>query len=246
MDRTEGRGWPMSEWAARVRDNWLRVQERIDRACRRSGRSPEDVTVVAVTKYLDVDEMRQLLELGFEHVGENRAQAAVKKWEQLGERGTWHFIGHLQTNKVKDVLGRFHYIHSLDRLSLAQELDKRAAKAGEPVTCFLQVNVSGEATKSGVPPDEVKRFVEAIGKLQYIRVVGLMTMAPKTDDPETTRPIFRRLRELRDEVQAMGIPNVPAKHLSMGMSGDFEVAVEEGATFVRLGQILYDATGKGG
>lgn len=236
----------MNGWSAQVRDNLLRIQERIERACRRSGRSPNDVTLLAVTKYLDAEHMRQLLDLGVEHVGENRVQAAVVKWQQLGERGTWHFIGHLQTNKVRDVLGRFQYIHSLDRLSLAQELDKRAGKAGTPVSCFLQVNVSGETTKSGLNPQEVKHFVEIIGNMKYIRVIGLMTMAPKTDNPKETRPVFRRLRELRDEVRAMGVPNVPVEHLSMGMSGDFEVAVEEGATFVRLGQILYETTGRGG
>lgn len=229
----------MNDWTVQVRDNLLRIQERIERACHRSGRSPADVTLVAVTKYLDVEHMRLLLELGVEHVGENRAQAALEKWRHLGDRGTWHFIGHLQTNKVKNVLGRFQYIHSLDRLSLAQELDKRAAQAGTTVSCFLQVNVSGETSKSGVHPQEIKGFVESLGNMKYIRVIGLMTMAPKTDNPEETRPVFRRLRQLRDEVQAMGVPNVSAEHLSMGMSGDFEVAVEEGATFVRLGQILY-------
>lgn len=232
----------MNGWIEQVRGNWQRVLERIEQACRRSGRSPDEVTVIAVTKYLEVEQMRWLFELGVEHVGENRVQAAKPKYDHLGDRGTWHFIGHLQTNKVRDVVGRFAYVHSLDRLSLAQELDKRAAKMGIPVNCFLQVNVSGEETKSGINPQEVKPFVETIGNMKYIRVIGLMTMAHRTDDPEETRPVFRRLRELRDEVRAMGIPNVPAEHLSMGMSGDFEVAVEEGATFVRLGQILYPAT----
>jgi len=235
----------LSDWIDQVRDNLLRIQERIERACRRSGRSPTDVTVIAVTKYLDIEQMSRLLDLGVAHVGENRVQAAMAKYQKLGERGTWHFIGHLQTNKVRDVVGRFSYIHSLDRLSLAQELDKRATISGKPVECFLQVNVSGEETKSGINPQDVMHFVETLGNMKYIRVIGLMTMAHKTGDPEETRPIFRRLRELRDKVREMGIPNVPATHLSMGMSGDFEVAVEEGATYVRLGQILYH-TGRGG
>jgi len=236
----------MNDWSIQVRDNLFRIQERIEKACLRSGRKPADVTVIAVTKYLDAEHMGMLLDLGVEHVGENRVQAAIEKFQRLGDRGTWHFIGQLQTNKVRQVLGRFTYIHSLDRLSLAQELDKRAARMQTPVNCFLQVNVSGEATKTGLSPQEVKGFVETIGNLKYIRVIGLMTMAPMTENPEETRPVFRRLRQLRDEVSAMGVPNVPAEHLSMGMSGDFEVAVEEGATFVRLGQILYQTSGKGG
>ncbi len=236
----------MNRWASQTRDNLARVRERIEAACLRSGRSPHEVNLLAVTKYLDLDKMRQLLELGVEHVGENRVQSAVPKWQQLGQRGTWHFIGHLQTNKVRDVIGRFQYIHSLDRLSLAHELDKRAAKMDVPVSCFVQVNVSGETSKNGISPAEVMGFVEKIGNMKYIRVVGLMTMAPMVNNPEEARPIFRRLREIRDQVQEMRIDNVPAEHLSMGMSGDFEVAVEEGATFVRLGRILYEPMARGG
>jgi len=235
----------MNAWESMVRSNLERVLERIEAACLRSGRSPQEVKLVAVTKYLGLDEMRRLFQLNVEHVGENRVQSALPKWQQLGDQGTWHFVGHLQTNKVRDVIGRFQYIHSLDRISLAQELDKRAASTGVPVSCFVQVNVSGEASKYGLDPQEVLNFVEKIGNMKYIRVVGLMTMAPIVENPEEARPVFRRLREIRDQVREMQIANVPAKHLSMGMSGDFEVAVEEGATFVRLGRILYQPMGGG-
>ncbi|GAB6935894.1 YggS family pyridoxal phosphate-dependent enzyme [Calditerricola yamamurae] len=215
------------------------VKRRIQEACRRSGRREDEVTLVAVTKYVDAETVRALLDAGVTDVGENRVQDAVPKWEALGGRGVWHFIGRLQTNKVKDVVGRFAYIHSLDRMTLAEELEKRARQKDTVVRCFLQVNVSGEATKAGVHPDELVEFAREVAKLSRLRVVGLMTMAPIVDDPEETRPVFRALRELRDALRDQGIPGVDPVHLSMGMSGDFEVAVEEGATFVRIGSLLY-------
>lgn len=226
------------------RDNLLYVQNRIQKACARSGRDPSEVRLVAVTKYLDVEGTSQLLDAGVEDVGESRVQQAVPKWEQLGDRGTWHFIGHLQTNKVKAVLDKFHYIHSLDRISLLEKIEKEAARMNRIIPCFLQVNVAREPSKSGLFPHEVEAFVEKIGNMDYIRVVGLMTMAPKVQNPEEVRWVFRTLREIRQKVQEMGVPQVPAQHLSMGMSNDFEVAIEEGATYIRLGSVLVHGSGK--
>lgn len=214
------------------------VRERIAAACARSGRLPEEVRIVAVTKYVSVDVISHILESGIVDIGENRPGVAVPKWEALKGQGVWHFIGHLQSRKVKDIIGKFQYIHSLDRWSLAEELEKRAAAAGVEVKTFLQVNVSKEASKQGISPEEAEDFLREAAKLQHVSVIGLMTMAPDCDDPEETRPVFRGLRELRDKLNASNVYGRPLSELSMGMSGDFEVAVEEGATWVRLGTLI--------
>jgi PLP dependent protein len=221
-----------------IRDNWRRIQQQIEEACRRSGRDPKEVTVVAVTKYVDTERTREALDTGLEHIAESRVQEALPKWDALGDRGTWHFIGHLQRNKVKPVVERFTYLHSLDRLSLAKEVNRRCEQQDRIMRCFLQVNVSGENSKFGVEPDKLVEFAKEAAQFPYLQIEGLMTMAPYTDDPEETRPVFRRLKELQLEVQRLEHPRLPVSHLSMGMSRDFVVAVEEGATFLRLGSIL--------
>ncbi|QDH19879.1 YggS family pyridoxal phosphate-dependent enzyme [Saccharibacillus brassicae] len=214
------------------------VNEKVAEACARAGRSPEEVNIVAVTKYVSTEKTAQVFDSGIRHIGENRWQNAKPKWEALGSQGTWHFIGQLQSNKVKDVIGRFAYIHSLDRLSLAKELERQAAASDIEVNVFVQVNVSGEDSKSGMPPEEVYDFVRQLRDYSHLNVVGLMTMAPLDRDAEGARPTFRGLRELRDELNAREAWSAPIEHLSMGMSGDFEVAIEEGATWLRLGSIL--------
>lgn len=209
-------------------------------ACERSGRDRHAVTIVAVTKYVGVAETEDILEDGFSELGENRWQNAKAKWEAIGERANWHFIGHLQTNKVKDVVGRFACIHSLDRLALAEEISRKAAQANITVDVFIQLNVSGEASKYGLAPAELMAFAAQIRDLPHLRVVGLMTMAPYATVPEEARPVFRELRKLRDALNAEAIIPYPVEGLSMGMSGDYEVAIEEGATHVRLGSVLFD------
>ncbi|NWL86797.1 MULTISPECIES: YggS family pyridoxal phosphate-dependent enzyme [unclassified Paenibacillus] len=225
-----------------LQDRIQHVEERIKAACDRSGHNRNDVNIVAVTKYVSVEMTQTVLDHGILHIGENRPQNAIPKWEALQGRGTWHFIGHLQSRKVKDVVGKFKYIHSLDRISLAEEVDKRAAASGIEVLAFVQVNVSGESTKQGLEPGEVEAFLQEMERYPHIKVIGLMTMAPVEEDPELTRPVFRRLRELRDELNTKKVTREPMTELSMGMSGDFEIAIEEGATWVRLGTIL---VGKG-
>ncbi|WP_127579648.1 YggS family pyridoxal phosphate-dependent enzyme [Paenibacillus koleovorans] len=215
------------------------VEEHIAAACRRSGRSRSDVQAIAVTKYVSLETTRLAMQLGLLHIGENRWQDVQPKWEALGASGVWHFIGHLQTNKVKDVIGKFEYIHSLDRLSLATELERQAAKRGiDRVQCLIQLNVSGEETKYGMAPDRLLEFAEQLREMPRLHVAGLMTMAPYEMEAEHTRPVFRALREWRDKLNASGILKEAAPHLSMGMSNDFEVAIEEGATMVRLGTVL--------
>ncbi|MDO3409217.1 YggS family pyridoxal phosphate-dependent enzyme [Saccharibacillus sp. CPCC 101409] len=214
------------------------VNESIAEACKRAGRSPEEVNVVAVTKYVSAEMTGKVLDSGVEHIGENRWQTARPKWEALGDRGTWHFIGQLQSNKVKDIIGKFAYIHSLDRLSLARELERQAAAADIKIKAFVQVNISGEESKSGMLPEETFEFMRRMRDFPHIDAIGLMTMAPLDGEAEAARPVFRGLRELKDRLNASGEPAKPLEHLSMGMSGDFEVAIEEGATWVRLGSIL--------
>ncbi|TXK72414.1 YggS family pyridoxal phosphate-dependent enzyme [Paenibacillus sp. N3.4] len=214
------------------------VQARVAAACERSGRKEEDVHIIAVTKYVSLETTNSVLDEGLLHIGENRWQDVKPKWEALHERGTWHFIGHLQTNKVKDVIGKFAYIHSLDRMSLAKELDRQAGALGMKVKCLLQVNVSGEESKYGVAPDQFFELAAEVSKLQHLHITGLMTMAPYEMEADATRPVFRGLRELRDELNERKIFSYPISELSMGMSGDFEVAIEEGATWVRLGTVL--------
>jgi pyridoxal phosphate enzyme (YggS family) len=221
-----------------VLNNWRIVQENIAHACINSSRRPEEVNVIAVTKYVDQQRMEEAFDSGLQHVGENKAQDAVKKWEQLGERGIWHFIGHLQSNKVRDILGKYTYIHSLDRISLAKEIEKRASYLDIVVPCFIQANVSGEDTKHGLPPDKVSEFIEHLARFPHIKVIGLMTMAPYYEEPEETRPVFRRLKEMQLKLRENEWPHAPLTELSMGMSNDYKVAVEEGATFIRLGTTL--------
>lgn len=212
--------------------------ERVAQACAVSGRDVSDVKVIAVTKYVPLDTVAAVLEAGLTEIAESRWQDAEPKWNALGHKGIWHFIGHLQTNKVKDVIGKFEYIHSLDRLSLARELHKKADAAGLDVKVFLQVNISGEDTKFGLPPQAVEGFLKDIAPLSRVKVIGLMTMAPHEEDPELTRPVFRGLRELRDSLNQLALTPEPIQELSMGMSNDFEVAIQEGATRVRLGTVL--------
>lgn len=214
------------------------VEARIAEACAKSGRRRDDIQVIAVTKYVSTDTAIQVARLGLKHLGENRWPDAKEKVEQLQDGVVWHFIGRLQSRKVAQVLGKFQYIHSLDRLSLADEIEKRAAPFTEPVRCFVQVNVSGEETKAGLTPQEMPAFIEKMNEYNRIRVVGLMTMAPYVENPEETRPVFRQLKELRDKLNEENRYREPIPHLSMGMSNDFEVAIEEGATWIRLGSVL--------
>lgn len=224
--------------AVALQDRMREVERRIGEACRRSGRAREEVNVVAVTKYVSAKTAVHAVAQGIRHVGENRWPDSEEKWRLLQGQAVFHFIGSLQTRKVKDVVGRFDYIHSLDRLPLAEEIQKRAAALGIVVPCFVQVNVSGEESKHGLQPEELPDFAKAIRTLDRVRPVGLMTMAPLESEPEETRPVFRGLRQLRDELNAREAFGEPLTELSMGMSGDFEVAVEEGATWVRLGSVL--------
>lgn len=209
--------------------------ENIEIACQKADRNIDEITIVAVTKYVDEERAKALIDLGIRHLGENRDKSFLQKYEAIGQEAIWHFIGTLQSRKVKNIIDKVDYIHSLDRLSLAKEIEKRASKK---VKCFVQVNVSEEETKHGLLKTEVLPFIESLKDYKKIEVVGLMTMAPHTDDERIIRPVFQELRMLRDQIQSMKLDYAPCEHLSMGMSNDYMIAIEEGATFVRIGSSL--------
>ena len=212
------------------------VRGRIAAAAARSGRQPDEVTLVAVSKTFPLDVVRTAIEMGVIDLGENRAQELKQKVAALGAGPTWHFVGHLQTNKVKQVAGAAALIHSVDRFGLAEALDRRCSALGVKQKVLLEVNVSGEASKDGVEPRALAHLAEEVAELDSLEIVGLMTMAPFAPDPESSRPFFSELRELRDEVLRIA-PG--AVGLSMGMTRDFEVAIEEGATLVRVGEAIF-------
>lgn len=218
-----------------VDSNLQIITEKIAKACEKVGRDPEEVTIIAVTKYVTIERAQEALKAGIIHLGENRDQELLKKYEVLGNQPIWHFIGTLQTRKVKKIIDKVDYIHSLDRLSLAEEIHKRANRK---IPCFVQVNVSGEESKHGLPPEEVLPFIQQLAMYSNIEIVGLMTMAPYIKDEQILRNCFRSLKQLQDEIQNLKLPYAPCTELSMGMSNDYEIAVEEGATFVRIGTSL--------
>jgi pyridoxal phosphate enzyme (YggS family) len=214
-----------------IRSNLERVQERIARAAERAGRRAEDVLLVGVSKTVDAARIRAAVAAGLPALGENRVQEARGKVAELGRPVPWHLVGHLQTNKVREALDLFDVVHSVDRIDLARELDRRARARGKRVDALVQVNVVAEPTKSGWPPEAVETAVEAVAALAGVRLRGLMTIPPAVERPEDARGWFRTLRKLAER---HGLTE-----LSMGMSADFEIAVEEGATMVRVGTAIF-------
>jgi pyridoxal phosphate enzyme (YggS family) len=220
-----------------IAQNLEKVRGRIAAAARKVGRDPAQVKLVAVSKTVDLARITEARDAGQEIFGENYLQEARGKIEALGPGAAWHFIGHLQTNKAKAAVGLFRLIHSVDRLHLAQALEKAAAGQQKVQEILLQVNLAGEASKSGAPPEAAPALLQEISRLPHLKVVGLMTMPPWFTDPEAVRPYFRALRELRERLLQLRI--CPLPELSMGMSGDFETAIEEGATLVRVGTAIF-------
>ncbi|MCS7264213.1 MAG: YggS family pyridoxal phosphate-dependent enzyme [Armatimonadetes bacterium] len=225
--------------AEQVKENLFKVKEKIAHAAERVGRDPSEILLVGATKSVDVERIRAAIEAGLEHIGENYAQEAWAKYQQIGNVVTWHFIGHLQTNKAKLVVKFCKFVQSLDRLALAEELNKRAEQVGRVIDCLIEVNIGGEETKSGVNPDEVEQLVLRASQLANIRIVGLMAMPPYFPEPEQVRPYFRKMRHFFERLKAFDLPNVEMRYLSMGMSHDFEVAIEEGANMVRIGTAIF-------
>jgi PLP dependent protein len=216
------------------------VKERIRQAAESCNRDADSIRLVAVSKTIAADTVREAIEAGVTILGENYVQEARDKFNALVQYPvSWHFIGHLQSNKAKYGVRLFDLIHSVDSLKLARELDKQAAKVDKVQHILVQVNISGEDTKSGISADEAPGLIAEISQLKNIAVKGLMTMPPYFYQPEKVRPFFAALRELRDRIKAQSLPNVSLDELSMGMTGDFEVAIKEGATLVRIGTAIF-------
>ena len=222
-----------------ISSNISLIRQRIEAACARSGRDPQSVRLMAVSKTVVLERIREALEAGITLLGENYVQEAREKIPAIGHAAEWHMIGHLQTNKVKYVVNLFDWIHSVDRLELARELDKRAGQNNRRLNVLIEVNVSGEESKNGMEPDAAMELVRQVSLLPNISVRGLMTMPPYSDNPENSRPYFQALRKLRDEISAAAIPNIRMDELSMGMTDDFEVAIEEGTTIIRVGRAIF-------
>jgi len=224
-----------------IRGHITAVKERIAEAASRSGRGPEGITLVAVTKTIDTHHIQAGMAAGLTVFGENRVQEAAGKILEIGHGVQWHMIGHLQTNKVKKALELFDLIQSVDSLHLAREIEKQASSIGRRIPVLLQVDLAGEEKKFGFAPEDLLRDIEEVARCAHIEVRGLMTIPPLSPDPKESRPYFRQLAKLRDTIVARYPGDVCMDILSMGMSQDFEVAVEEGATMVRIGTALFGA-----
>ncbi len=235
----------------KISDNLQRIRDNIAAAARRVRRDPDDIQILAVTKAVEVDDIKTLIDLGVTELGENRAKQLIERAEvvadwlgrkkkQLPEQVRWHMIGHLQRNKVKSVLPVAAMIHSVDTLRLAEEIDRRAEQGGLVADILLEVNCSSESQKYGISVGAAAHMVDQISTMEHLRMVGLMTMAALSSNPENARPTFVRLRELFEDMRREKIGGSDFRHLSMGMSQDYEVAVEEGATILRIGTALFE------
>ena len=219
-----------------IKENYLKVMERIDRAARKAGRDPKEIKLVAVSKTVETTRIKEAIEAGASILGENYVQEAQKKIEEIGRSVAWHFIGHLQSNKAKYAIRLFDRVHSLDSIPLAEELNRKAKQAERIMKVLIEVNISGEASKFGADEERTLTLVRRIFSLSHLSLEGLMTMPPYFDSPEMSRPYFIRLRTLKEKMEKEGFP---LTDLSMGMSNDFEIAIEEGATYVRVGTAIF-------
>ena len=219
-----------------VKQNLLSVMEKIEKGARKAGRDPKEIKLVAVSKTVEAARIIEAIEAGVTILGENYVQEAQKKIEEIGRRVSWHFIGHLQSNKAKYAVRLFDMIHSLDSIPLAEELNRRAVQSDRVMKVMIEVNLSKEVTKFGTDEEMMLNLAKRIQRLRHLSLEGLMTMPPYFDSPEMSRPYYIALRELKEKMAKEGIP---MKELSMGMSNDFEIAIEEGATFVRVGTAIF-------
>ncbi len=221
-----------------IKNNLNKVYKKIEKAAVKVGRDPNEVTIVAVTKNIDLDGIKPVVKEGLVDLGENRVQEMLLKQPHFNSEVHWHLIGHLQRNKVKSVVGKVKLIHSVDSWRLAEEISGRSEEKGFVSDVLIQVNVSGEKSKYGVSTEEVFDFIETCSGLTGLSVRGLMTMAPMVKNPEQVRPVFRELRDIRDRLRQR-IPGIPLNHLSMGMTNDYQIAVEEGADLLRIGTAIF-------
>ena len=224
-----------------LKENLAEVEENIQKACERSGRDRSEVTLIAVSKTKPVEMLQEIYDEGIRVFGENKVQELVDKYEVLPSDIRWQMIGHLQRNKVKYIVDKVELIHSVDSLRLAETIDKEAEKKGVVANILIEINVAKEDTKFGLMPEDVDHFIDEISKLKHVQVKGLMTIAPFVSDPEENRPIFAGLRKLSVDIGKKNVDNITMSVLSMGMTNDYQVAIEEGATMVRVGTGIFGA-----
>ncbi|WP_312071230.1 YggS family pyridoxal phosphate-dependent enzyme [Anaerotignum propionicum] len=224
-----------------IADNIKEVEAKIAAAAQRSGRKREDILLLAVSKTQTVETIQQAVACGLTSLGENKVQEIMDKYEPMGDGVHWHLIGHLQTNKVKYIIDKVDMIHSVESLKLAEEIEKRAASKGIVMDILVEVNMADEESKFGITPDNTLEFVKILAKMEHLRVRGLMTVAPFVENQEDNREYFRKMRQLQVDINAKKIDNIKMDVLSMGMTGDYEVAIEEGATIVRVGTGIFGA-----
>lgn len=222
-----------------IKQNLDNIYSRIKTAAEKSGRKAEDIKLIAVTKTVAVERIKSVDEYGVLDFGENRVQELLEKNDKFHDSIKWHLIGHLQTNKVKYIIDKVHMIHSVDSIELAREINNRAAKAGRKMDILLQVNVSGEETKFGIKPEEVDEYISMVSQMSNVTIRGFMTIAPYAENPEEIRPVFKNLYDIYIDIKRKKIDNVYMDYLSMGMSNDFEIAIEEGANLVRIGTGIF-------
>lgn len=222
-----------------IRNNISIVKEEVKKACLKSGRNSDEITIIAVSKTIDTERINYAVECGLLNLGENKVQEVMDKHDSVDKNVKWHLIGHLQTNKVKYIIDKVELIHSVDSVKLAEEINKRAEKNNLIKDVLVQINVAMEETKFGINIEDAIDFVKSISVFNNIRIKGLMTIAPYYEDTEMVRPIFRQLKEKFDQLAQMNIPNTEMKYLSMGMSNDYKIAIEEGANMVRIGTAIF-------
>ncbi len=225
--------------AGQISENIRRTEANIREACIRAGREMQDVTMIAVSKTKPIDMLQEAYDCGCRHFGENKVQELTDKYEQLPKDIKWHMIGHLQRNKVKYIVDKAYLIHSVDSLRLAEEISKEAGKKGITAHILVEVNIAGEETKFGIAKEEAEELIREIAKLPSIQIEGLMAIAPYVENPEKNRQYFEDLYHLSVDIEQKNIDNINMSVLSMGMTGDYEVAVEEGATYVRIGTGIF-------
>ncbi|SHJ13286.1 hypothetical protein SAMN02745975_01347 [Geosporobacter subterraneus DSM 17957] len=223
---------------SQIADNISNIRQEITKTCMKLGKKTEEVHLIAVTKTIEPERINEAIACGITDIGENKVQEVINKYD-LVSPVNWHMIGHLQTNKVKYIIDKVKLIHSLDRISLAEEIQKRAERINRSIDVLIQVNIGQEETKSGIEPESVHNFIEALQTFSHIRVKGLMTVAPYEEDPEKVRIYFKAMREIFEKIRAKKLSGIEMKYLSMGMTNDYKVAIEEGANMIRIGTAIF-------
>ncbi len=221
-----------------IKDNIATIQKEILKSCEKVGRDPKEIQLIAVTKTIDPVRINEAIGAGITDIGENKVQEIMDKYSAVSEVN-WHMIGHLQTNKVKYIIDKVKLIHSLDSIKLAEEINKKAKQRNIMINTLIQVNVAQEETKFGIAVDEIDDFIEKLQLLNYVQVKGLMTIAPYDEDPERVRKYFRILKSIFDKIKMKNLQGIEMKYLSMGMSNDFKIAIEEGANMIRIGTAIF-------